>query len=82
MLSQSFLRSEDVDCLEDSLFNWTTSINDYFHTHDLQRNFFMIVCGLMMDIMVVTILVRFCFYGTSWRIIIALGSFYLFRAIV
>jgi hypothetical protein len=42
----------------------------------------MIVCGLMMDVMVVVLLIRFCFYGTSWRLVIALGVFYGCRAII
>ena len=42
----------------------------------------MIICGLMMDVMVVTLLIRFCFYGTSWRLVLALGTFYSCRAII
>lgn len=42
----------------------------------------MIINGLMIDFMFITIMVRFCYCGTSWRFIIALVSFYLVRGVI
>ena len=82
MLTQSFLMQENAECLNDTLFEVTAPLNVYFTDHTFQRHMFMITCGLMMDIMVITLLIRFCFYGTSWRLVLALLVFYGFRAIV
>jgi hypothetical protein len=30
MLSQSILMSENVECLKDKIFDWTSGINEYF----------------------------------------------------
>jgi hypothetical protein len=82
MLSQSFLMSENVACITDRIFEVTTPINNFFASNILAKHILMIVCGLFMDIMVITTFLRFCFHGTSWRLIIALVSFYGFRALI
>jgi len=74
--------SENVGCITDKIFEMTASINNYFATNVTQKHIFMIICGGMMDVMVITTFCRFCFYGTSWRLILALIVFYGFRAIM
>ncbi|CDW72690.1 UNKNOWN [Stylonychia lemnae] len=81
-LSQSFLLNEKVACMEDRLFDLTEGLNSYFAQNDRMRDAFLIICGLLMDIMVLTQFYRFARYGTSWRLPIAMFAFYIFRALV
>lgn len=53
-LTQSFLLAENIACIEDKVFNITGSLNDYFASNQTAKHVFMIVCGLLMDIMVLT----------------------------
>ncbi len=81
-LTQSFLLNEKVACIEDKLFDWTEAINEYFAENAQAKNTFLIVCGLFMDIMVLTQFIRFAFYGKSWRFPLAMLAFYFFRAML
>ena len=46
------------------------------------RNFYLILCGLFMDIMVLTQFIRFALYGKTWRLPMAMLGFYFFRALI
>jgi hypothetical protein len=81
-LSQSFLMAEKVKCLEDKLFVYTDPINKYFQQHIQAKHAFMIVCGLMMDIMVLVQVYRFALQGSTWRLPMAFIAFYGLRAIM
>lgn len=81
-LTQAFLLNEKVACIEDKFFEWTADINQYFHENRGVKNVYLVICGLFMDIMVLTQFYRFALYGKSWRLPIAMLSFYFFRAFV
>ena len=78
-VTQSFIVSDNVACFEDKFFDATEQLNKFFTYNVAAKNAFMIVCGLMMDIMVLTQFYRFAFFGTTWRLIIALMTFYICR---
>lgn len=69
-------------CIEDRLFDATEHLNTYFAENTEMRNAFMIICGLFMDVMVLTQFYRFAKYGTTWRLPIAMFAFYIFRATI
>ena len=74
--------SDRVACLDDKLFDITTNLNNYFAQHKGAKHAFMIICGLMMDIMVVVSFYRFALKGTTWRLLIAMVVFYGVRGVV
>lgn len=82
MLSQTLLMSEQVDCMRDVLFEHTASLNNYFAQNQPAKHILMVYCGLMMDVMVLTALYRFAFYGTTWRLPMAFVCFYGLRACI
>jgi hypothetical protein len=67
--------------IHDILFEWTTSLND-FYKDPYQRNILLIIDSLIMDSLVVIQFGRFVFYGTTWRLVFALVMFYGLRAIL
>ena len=81
-LSQSFVMDAKVECIEDGAFEITAGINHYFATHETSKHFFMVFCGLLMDIMVLGSIMRFIIYGTSWRFLMAMGLFYGIRSCI
>lgn len=81
-LTQSFLISENIACIEDKVFNMTTKLNNYFQHNQTAKHAFMIICGLLMDIMVLSQFYRFAMHGTTWRFPIALLMFYMLRAVI
>jgi hypothetical protein len=46
--------AEEVACVSDKIFEWTTSINNFFRDNVGAKNAFIIISGLFMDIMVLT----------------------------
>ena len=78
-LTSSFLPKHNVMCLEDKLAELTKRIYELFSTHKAVKDGFIIANGILMDAMVFVLLLRFAFYGTSWRIVIALLLFYILR---
>lgn len=72
IMPAGFLPMEKVDCLEDSLFEWTSGANAFFARNRTLKHAFMIIAGIMMDVMVVTVMYRFAFKGTTWRLPLAL----------
>ena len=81
-LEQNLLMSDRVECLDDKLFDITTNLNNYFTQHTSAKHAFMIICGLMMDIMVIVSFYRFALKGSTWRLPIAMLVFYGTRALV
>jgi hypothetical protein len=80
-LGGAFLVADPIACIEDRIFDFTAGLNTYFATHQSAKFTMMIICGLMMDIMVLTQFYRFAMFGSSWRFLICLASFYIFRFI-
>ncbi len=80
-LGGAFLVADPIDCIEDRVFDFTAGLNEFFYTHQQAKFTFMIICGLMMDIMVLTQFYRFAMFGTTWRFLICIGFFYIFRFI-
>ena len=68
--------------MDDKLFDLTASLNTYFSTNEDVKHAFMIICGFMMDIMVLIGFYRFALHGTTWRFPLAMFSFYGFRALI
>jgi hypothetical protein len=81
-LTQSFLVTEHVACIEDKIFTWTTAINQFFINSPPAKHAYMIICGLLMDIMVLGQFYRFAMHGTTWRFPMCLVMFYAFRALM
>lgn len=80
-LGGAFLVADPIECIEDRIFDFTASLNTFFATHQSAKFTFMIICGLMMDIMVLTQFYRFAMFGTTWRFLISIAIFYIFRFI-
>lgn len=72
IMPAGFLPTERVDCLKDSLFEWTAGANSFFAENAGIKHAFMILAGFMMDVMIVTVLYQFAFKGTTWRLPIAI----------
>ena len=71
-----------VPCIEDSVFEWFKGVNHYFKEHPGGKHAWMIICGLMMDAMVVWLFARWAIFGKTWRLFIAYIMFYVLRVIV
>ncbi len=80
-LGGAFLVADPIECIEDRIFQATAVFNNFFATHETAKFSFMIICGLMMDTMVLAQFYRFSMFGTSWRFLMCLGTFYVFRFI-
>lgn len=76
------LPSNEIDCLDDYLFKITAGANEYFGTHPRGRSALLIISSLAIDIMVFISFFHWALYSISWRLILALISFYSFRAII
>lgn len=80
-LGGAFLVADPIECIEDRIFDFTAGLNTFFATHQSAKFTFMIICGLMMDIMVLTQFYRFAMFGTTWRFLMSIAAFYIFRFI-
>jgi hypothetical protein len=78
-LGGAFLVADPIECIEDRVFDFTANINAFFAANKAAKFTFMIICGLMMDIMLLTQFYRFAMFGTSWRFLMCLGCFYILR---
>lgn len=72
----------EVACLDDRLFNLTASINAYFATHSLQKQILLATSSLLIDSLIVITAIHWVLYSKTWRLVLALIFFYLFRGIV
>lgn len=75
-------QDRDVDCIWDGLFKATASANHYIRNHDAFRHTGMILSSLLMDILALSLLIRFVLYATSWRTLLCVLMFYLIRAVI
>jgi len=53
-LGGAFLVADPIECIEDRVFDFTANINGFFAANKAAKFTFMIICGLMMDIMLLT----------------------------
>ncbi len=53
-LGGAFLVADPIECIEDRVFDFTAGLNNFFAEKKAAKFTFMIVCGLMMDVMVLT----------------------------
>ena len=74
-------KEEGVDGIRDMVFEWSTPLNDYFKDED-KRNVLLIIDSLVMDSLVLMSMIRFVFWGTTWRLILAGFMFYGLRALI
>ena len=81
-LESSLIMSPELDCIQDKIFDLTSNLNNYFAQHIAAKHTFMIICGLMMDIMIIVSFYRFALKGSTWRFPIALLIFYGVRFMV
>jgi hypothetical protein len=77
-----FLPKNDVNCILDKTFEFTAGINAFLRDNTSYRNALLISSSLCMDILIVSIFAMWFIYGRSWRILVAMLTFYGFRSIV
>lgn len=66
--------------IKDSLLLATDSINKYFLLHLDHRNYMMIFCSFLVDLMTFISFYYWARYSSTWRFLMALGIFYSFRS--
>lgn len=77
--SGHMLPQKDIECIEDKSFTSTEAINQYFLAWPWARNTFLIICGAMMDILIVSMFIYFLLFQESWRWLVAMALFYFTR---
>ena len=77
--SGHMLPQKDIECIEDKSFIYTGGINQYFLARPWARNTFLILCGAMMDILIVSMFIYFLLFQESWRWLLAMAMFYFTR---
>lgn len=75
VFNSDLLPHKDVQCKVDFMHQMTSGLNKYMIENIETRQAYMIICGLMMDILVIMVFVIFALKGTTWRIVIAIGLF-------
>jgi hypothetical protein len=75
VFNSDLLPHKDVQCKVDFMHQMTSELNKYMIENIETRQAYMIICGLMMDILVIMVFVIFALRGTTWRIVIAIGLF-------
>jgi hypothetical protein len=50
----AFQVTDPIECIEDRVFDFTAGLNKFFALNKAAKFTFMIICGLMMDIMLLT----------------------------
>ena len=51
-----------IECIQDNLLDATAPVNNYFADHEYAKNTFMIICGLMMDVLMLSQFFYFAFF--------------------
>jgi hypothetical protein len=80
--TSDLLPSIHVACYEDKILNWTSGINNYFREEVQTKFAFMIICGLMMDGLIIATFSIYVLYGTTWRIALGIALFEVIRFII
>jgi hypothetical protein len=75
VFNSDFLPHRDVECKIDFMHQITNELNTYMRENVETRQAYMIMCGLMMDTLVIMVFVIFAMRGTTWRIVIAITLF-------
>ena len=75
VFNSDLLPHKDIQCKVDFMHQMTSELNKYMIENIETRQAYMIICGLMMDILVIMVFVIFALRGTTWRIVIAIGLF-------
>ena len=63
------------------MFELTTPLNDYFLGNETARNAILITSSAFLDVLFLTMMIKFVLFGKSWRVILCLVSFYVCRMI-
>jgi hypothetical protein len=74
--------SRSPKCIEDRIFNLTSSINSYFSSSPSIKNSFVILSSFFLDLNISIFLGIFLLWGDSWREVIFAGSFYSIRGLL
>jgi hypothetical protein len=75
VFNSDLLPHKDIQCKVDFMHQMTSELNKYMIENIETRQAYMIICGLMMDILVIMVFVIFALRGTTWRIVIAIALF-------
>jgi len=78
-LTADMLPMEHVDCFKDFAFIATERQNQFLSENPQVKFAMMIICGLMMDFMIMLQFYRFAIHTRTWRFPIALISIYMIR---
>lgn len=71
------LPKNDVDCIEDKLFNVTTGVNNFFSEHLVFKKIVMIFSSLLVDIYVLTSFLNYVLFSKSTKFLFSLVSVYI-----
>ena len=81
VLGIALLPEKHIECSQDNIHIITSNLHLYFKEEVETRNALMIICGLMMDSIVIITFTMFIWKGTTWRIMLALLMFYVAKFI-
>lgn len=73
---------ENITCLLDISHETTAPINAYFLNNPVQRKAYLIISGIILDILLITTLVYWVVKIKTWRYAIAISALYLFKLIL
>jgi hypothetical protein len=77
-----FLPHNNIDCLVDKVHILFGGINEYFHSHTTARHGLIIISSICVDFIALFTSIHWTCYGKSWRIMIGLILFYVFRSLI
>ena len=69
-------------CNIDKFLDMTEDLNKFARTNKYFRNFLMIISSFLIDMSVLAIGICWILYSKTWRPLVSIGMFYLFRGIV
>lgn len=71
-----------VDCMEDLLFDWTESLNNFFAANVYYKNLLLIIASLSLDLSELYLIFIWIFCGKSYRFCASLSIFYALRSFI
>lgn len=74
--------SADIRCVYDSLFSITEPINIFFTKEAILKKSILILTSFLIDGMILSTLVHWCFYGNSFRFFFSFVILYVFHLII
>lgn len=72
----------DFECISDTVFDLTSSLNDYFHYNLSSRYILTTVSSLLIDFIFCYSLIDWALNYTGLRLVLCWGVFYLIRGII